>query len=33
MTALGTLTEKDLDEMEQQHLAEAFGLREPGGAS
>lgn len=29
--ALGVLTENDLDQMEQQHLAKAFGLPEPGG--
>ncbi|QIY72054.1 hypothetical protein HEP84_25800 [Streptomyces sp. RLB1-33] len=33
VTALGVLTESDLDEMEQQHLAEAFGLPQPGEAS
>lgn len=33
VTALGTLAEADLDEMEQQTIAEAFGLPEPGGAS
>lgn len=33
VTALGALTENDLDEMEQQHLAEAFGLPQPGDRS
>lgn len=31
VTALGVLTENDLDEMEQAALAEAFGLDQPGG--
>lgn len=31
--ALGVLTDTELDEMEQQHLAEAFGLPEPGDRS
>lgn len=31
--ALGVLTENDLDEMEQQHLANVFGLPEPGDRS
>jgi hypothetical protein len=33
VTALGTLAESDLDEMEQQALAEAFGLPKPGDRS
>lgn len=33
VTALGTLAEADLDEMEQQALAEAFGLPKPGDRS
>ncbi|WP_328757482.1 hypothetical protein [Streptomyces sp. NBC_00271] len=33
VAALGVLTESDLDEMEQQHLAAAFGLNGTGEAS
>ncbi|MEU5633533.1 hypothetical protein ACH47C_26935 [Streptomyces rishiriensis] len=33
VTALCTLAENDLDEMEQQRLAAEFGLSEPGGQS
>ncbi|NUR02559.1 MAG: hypothetical protein HOY79_40305 [Streptomyces sp.] len=33
VAALGVLTEDDLDELEQQHLADVFGLDQPGGAS
>ncbi len=33
MTALGVLTENDLDEMEQQHIAEVSGLPKPGDQS
>ncbi|MFI2202657.1 hypothetical protein ACH47Z_18130 [Streptomyces sp. NPDC020192] len=32
VTALGLLTETELDEMEQAALAEAFGLDQSGGA-